>query len=55
MILLNANTETKQTFEKVIETMGENVKWTGLIAVLEDYLILQGEVRSLFFHFFTVT
>lgn len=51
MILLNANTETKQTFEKVIETMGENVKWTGLIAVLEDYLILQGEVRSLFFHF----
>lgn len=51
LILLNANTETKQTFEKVIETMGENVKWTGLIAVLEDYLILQGEVRSLFFHF----
>lgn len=31
--------------------MGENVKWTGIFAVIDDYLILQGEVRSLFFNF----
>lgn len=51
MILLRANPELKQTFDKLIQTIKVPVKWTGLFAVLDNYIILQGEVRSLFFHF----
>lgn len=51
MILLKSNPELKLTFEKLIKTMGVSVEWTGLFAVVGDYLILQGKVRSLFFNF----
>ena len=51
MILLKANQELKLTFEKLIETMKAPVKWTGIFAVTDDYMILLGQVRSLFFHF----
>lgn len=51
MILLRANQELRQTFEKLIQTMKVPVKWSGIFAVVDDYMILLGEVRSLFFHF----
>ncbi len=51
MILLKANQELKLTFEKLIETMKAPVKWTGIFAVTDDFMILPGQVRSLFFHF----
>lgn len=51
MILLKANAELQQTFEKLIQATKVPVKWNGIFAVVDNYIILQGEVRSLFFHF----
>lgn len=51
MILLCANDELEEVFKRLIQTMKINVAWTGLFAVVDNYLILQGEVRSLFFDF----
>ncbi len=51
MIVLRASQELKLTFEKLIDTMKVPVAWNGLMVVVDNYLILQGEVRSLFFHF----
>lgn len=51
MILLKANTELQQTFEKLIQATKVPVKWNGVFVVVDNYMILQGEVRSLFFHF----
>ena len=51
MILLRANHELEEVFKRLIQTMKINVIWTGLFAVVDNYLILQGEVRSLFFDF----
>lgn len=51
MKILRANPELKNTFEKLIVTMKVPVKWNGMFAVIDNCIILQGEVRSLFFHF----
>lgn len=51
MIVLNATPELRLTFDKLIRTMEAQVKWNGLFVVIDNTLILQGEVRSLFFHF----
>lgn len=51
MILLRANRELDEIFHRLIKTMEVNVEWTGLFAVIDNYLILQGKVRSLFFNF----
>lgn len=51
MILLRANAELQKTFERVIDAMQVPVQWNGIFAVIDNYIILQGEVRSLFFHF----
>lgn len=51
MIVLRANQELRQTFDKLIVTMKLPVKWNGIFAAVDNYIILQGEVRSLFFHF----
>ena len=53
MIQLQASPELKQTFSTLIETMKVPVKWNGIFVAIDNYLILQGEVRSLFFHFDT--
>ncbi len=53
MIQLQANAELRQTFETLIGTMKAPVRWNGVFVVIDNYLILQGEVRSLFFHFDT--
>lgn len=51
MILLRANRELDEVFERLIHTMKVNVKWNGIFVVVGNYLILLGEVRSLFFNF----
>lgn len=51
MILLRANPELKQTFERLIKTMGVPVAWEDTFVVLNNFLILPGEVRSLVFNF----
>lgn len=51
MILLRADQELRQTFTKLIQTMKVPVEWNGTFVVIDNYIILQGEVRSLFFHF----
>lgn len=42
MILLRANTELHQTFERLIEAMKVPVKWNGIFVVIDNYMILQG-------------
>jgi len=51
MILLKANEELKSVFGRMIKTMGVNVTWTGKFVVLNNFLILSGNVRSLIFNF----
>lgn len=51
MILLKANDELKTVFGRMIKTMGANVAWTGNFVVLNNFLILSGNVRSLIFNF----
>lgn len=51
MIFLKANTELKNTFERLIQTMDAPVKWEGTFVVLNNFLILPGAVRSLIFNF----
>ena len=51
MIVLTASPDIRNTFEKLIENMEVPVKWNGLFVIIDNCLILQGEVRSLFFHF----
>lgn len=51
MILLKANSELKNVFGRMIKAMGENVTWTGNFVVLNNFLILSGNVRSLIFSF----
>lgn len=51
MILLRANPELKQTFDQLIKTMGVSVVWEDIFVVLNNFLILPGEIRSLVFNF----
>ncbi len=51
MIFLKANPELKHTFHRLIQTMDVPVKWDDVFVVLNNYLILPGEVRSLIFNF----
>lgn len=51
MILLKANEELKSVFGRMIKTMGVNVVWTGKFVVLNNFLIMSGNVRSLIFNF----
>lgn len=51
MILLKANEELKSVFGRMVKTMGVNVTWTGKFVVLNNFLIMSGNVRSLIFNF----
>lgn len=51
MIFLEANIELKRTFERLIQTMEVPVKWNHLFVILNNFLILPGDVRSLVFNF----
>lgn len=51
MIVLKANEELKSVFGRMVKTMGVNVVWTGKFVVLNNFLIMSGNVRSLIFNF----
>lgn len=51
MIILRANDETKVVFNKMIHTMGENVKWKEIFVINNNDVILAGKGKSLFFNF----
>lgn len=53
MIRMRASAELQQTFEKLIQAAKVPVRWNGVFVAVDNYMILQGEVRSLFFHFDT--
>ncbi len=53
MLVLQASEEQEQIFQKLIQTMGEQVVWNGRFLVRDDELILEGTVRSLIFQFET--
>ena len=51
MLVLNANQEQKQMFYDLIQEIDAQVVWNGRFILMGDRLILEGVVRSLFFHF----
>ncbi len=51
MILLKSNKELYHVFGRMINTMGANVAWTGNFVILNHFLILPGNVRSLVMNF----
>lgn len=51
MLVINANQEQKQVFNSLIEEMDAQVVWNGRFVIMGDRLVLEGVVRSLFFHF----
>ncbi len=51
MLVLNANQEQKQMFYDLIQEINAQVVWNGRFILMGDRLILEGVVRSLFFHF----
>ncbi len=51
MIVLKANEELKSVFGRMVKTMGVNVVWTGKFVILNNFLIMAGNVRSLVFNF----
>lgn len=51
MILLRANSELKNIFGRMLKAMKVHVVWTGKFVVLNNFLILSGNVRSLVFNF----
>lgn len=53
MLVLQASEEQEQVFQKLIQTMGEQVVWNGRFLIKDDELILEGTVRSLIFQFET--
>ena len=53
MIVLKSDRELNMTFQRLVQMMDVPVEWNGLFLIIGDYLILQGDVRSLFFNFDT--
>ncbi len=53
MLVLQADEEQEQIFQKLMQTMGEQVVWNGRFLIRDDELILEGTVRSLIFQFET--
>lgn len=51
MILLKANNELKSAFSHLISTMKLKVEWNEIFVIINNNLILPGNVRSLFFNF----
>jgi len=50
MLVLNANQEQKQVFNDLIREIDAQVVWNGRFIIMGDRLVLEGFVRSLFFH-----
>lgn len=48
MIQLKANSELKEAFGQLIKIMKVNVAWNGVFLIINNNLILPGDVRSMF-------
>lgn len=53
MLLLKANPELKKVFSSLIKTMKVPVTWTDTFVVINNSLVLAGDIRSLVFNFDT--
>ncbi len=51
MILLKANPKLKNVFARLVKTMNVTVTWTDIFVIVNNNLILAGDVRSLIFSF----
>lgn len=51
MLVLHANQEQENLFNKLIQAIGAQVVWNGRFLIMGDRLVLEGMVRSLFFHY----
>lgn len=51
MLLVKANPELKNVFQRLIKTMQMPVTWTDVFVITNNVLILAGDVRSLVFNF----
>ncbi|MDE7312593.1 MAG: hypothetical protein K2N87_13385, partial [Eubacterium sp.] len=51
MLVLNANQEQVNAFNRLIQEMNAQVVWKGQFVIMGDRLILEGFIRSLIFHF----
>lgn len=51
MILLRADPELDTIFRRLIKTIGVKVDWDGVFLIVNNNLILVGDVRSVFFDF----
>lgn len=51
MLFLKANPELKLIFSHLIKTMNIPIKWNSIFVIINNNMILVGEVRSLIFHF----
>lgn len=50
MLVINAPKEQRQVFNSLIQEMDIQVVWSGRFVIMGDRLILEGMIRSLFFH-----
>lgn len=53
MLVLQANKELEQTYQKVIQAMDARIAWEGRFIITNNDMILEGKVRSLVFQFET--
>ncbi len=51
MLVLYANQKQEAVFNKLIQSMGGQVAWEGRFAIMDDWLVLEGAIRSLCFQF----
>lgn len=51
MLVIHANQKQEEVFNKLIQEIDAQVVWNGRFVIMGDRLILEGFVRSLFFHF----
>ncbi len=51
MVNLKANEELEKIYKRLINTMGEDVKWSGVFGISNNTLVLNGEIQSLIFDF----
>ena len=51
MVWLKANENMKSVYNRLIESMKVDVKWKGEFLIVDNRLILPGEINSLIFDF----
>ena len=51
MLVIHANQKQEEVFNKLIQEIDAQIVWNGRFVIMGDRLVLEGFVRSLFFHF----